>query len=112
MSTSMRKVDRLMLQVETAIHSGELEFMYAMVCPAYFMEEPKESPNHDKWEVQVFLSRGRNGKSIVHSDVTSLDPLFFDTKEEAMEAAKEIEAVHSPTGNRVPINDHVYITMG
>lgn len=111
MSTTMRKVDRLRVQVDIAMSAGELEFMYAMVCPAYFLEEPEGSPNFDKWEVLAFLSRGTAGKVVVHKDVTKIEPIYFDTRAEAMEAAHEIEAVHSPTGNKVPKNDHCYITM-
>ena len=113
MSTSMRKVDRLMLQVSTAMKSADLEFMYAVVSPARYSEFVDEgSPNYDKWEVLAFLSRGATGRSIVHSDVTKLEPIYFDTYEEAMEAVKEIEDAHTPTDKRVQKNDHLYITIG
>ena len=102
----MRKIDRLLLKVQEAQRLDEDVFCYAMVMPASLMEEPADSPNYNKWETLVYLNKGTFG-----SDGTMLDALYFDTKEEAMKAAEEIEAVHSPTGNRIKTQEGFFITM-
>ena len=106
----MRKVDKLLLRVKAEIEAAqrldENVFCYALVMPAELLEEPEDSPNYNKWETLVYLNKGKFGR-----EGTMLDALYFDTKAEAMAAAKEIEAVHTPTGKRTSTQDPIYITM-
>lgn len=106
----MRKVDKLLLvakaMLEEAQRLDDNAFCYAVVMPAALMEEPEDSPNYSKWETLVYLNKGKAG-----SEGIMLDAMYFDTKEEAMEAAKEVEAVHAPTGKRTKTQDPVYITL-
>lgn len=106
----MRKVDRLLLvakaKLEEAQRLDENAFCYALVMPAELLEEPEDSPNYNKWVTRVFLNKGKFG-----SEGVMLDAMFFDTKAEAMEAAKEVEAVHTPTGKRTSTQEPIYITL-
>ena len=104
----MRKVDRLLLKIREAQRIDELTLCHAMVVPAPFAELgiTEGDPNYNKWVVQAYLN-----KSWGDSNGEMLEPLFYDTKAEAMKAAEEIEAVHAPTGGRVSTREAAYITF-
>lgn len=102
----MRKVDRLLIKIQEAQRLDELTLCYALVSPASFLDEPEDSPNYNKWAVVAYLNRGG-----MDSNGELLDTLYFDTKAEAMKAAKEIEAVHAPTGRRAKETEAAYITF-
>ena len=101
-----KRIDNLLLKVQEAQRLDEDCFCYALVMPASLLEEPEDSPNYHKWETLVYLNKGSFG-----SNGEMLDALYFDTKAEAMAAAKEIEAIHAPTGKRIKSQEPIYITM-
>lgn len=106
----MRKVDRLILIAKAALEEAQRlddnAFCYALVAPAAYLEESPDSPNYDKWETLVYLNKGT-----FKSEGFLLDAQYFDTKEEALAAAREIQAIHAPTGNRTPTQDPYIFTI-
>lgn len=103
----MRRIDRLLIKIQEAQRLDKEGLLYALIDKACFLEEPEDSPNYDKWAVAAYISNGKEPGS-----GTMLDTMYFDTKDEAIAAAREIEEVHAPTGNRAKVQEAFYFIGG
>lgn len=105
MSTSMGRIKRLLIQIQEAQRLDADVLVGAIVLPAWLLEEPEDSPNRDRWILDVTLENAAAGT------IRKLPPSYFDTKEEAMEAAAQIEAAHAPTGKKIATHKPYVVTM-
>ena len=83
----MRKIDRLMMKVRDAKRADSDALILAFIAPASLLDEPEESPNYNRWELIAYF--GTSGGKIAGSDIA-----FYETQEEAEQAAHEMESAH------------------
>lgn len=99
----MRKIDRILLKVQKARRQDN-GLKLAFVSPACLLDDTtKESPNYDKWALVAHVG-GSNEKPA--GTLVS----FYNTQEQAMQAARDMEAAFVRDGKQT--SETIYVTFG
>ena len=96
----MRKIDRLLMKAREAQGGNALKLAY--IAPGWALDdEPGTEQNRDKWGMIAHIEDSKGNASC--TGIT-----FYNTQEEAMRAAREMEAALDPSGKRK--GEAIYIT--
>lgn len=96
----VRKIDRLLMKAKNAQGGNVLKLAY--IAPGWALDdEPGDAQNRDKWGMIAHIEDSKGNASC--TGIT-----FYNTQEEAMRAAREMEAALDPSGKRK--GEAIYIT--
>lgn len=96
----MKKIDRLLMKAREAQGGNALKLAY--IAPGWALDdEPGKAQDHDKWGLIAHVEDSKGNTSC--AGIT-----FYNTQEEAMQAAREMEAALDSSGKRK--GEAIYIT--
>lgn len=98
----MKKIDRLLIKAREAKRQDGDALKLAFIAPAYLLDEPEGSPNYERWGLVAYVEGS-------HGTRTNTETAFYNTQEEAAQAARNMEAAFAPAGKRK--SEAVYITF-